>query len=289
MMPHIRTYPVDLGHKDVRTGMYDSFVFDHEGIPRWPYDSGLDYNITFICHYALYQLSLWQRFGRQEGLDRFELVSRWILANGRESNDSFSFPYDHRIPGLEPPWLSALGQGRMMSVMTRAAQATGEEQFLEAARKAVEPLRRPVDQGGVRTAFPDGSVAFEEYPRKQPNIVLNGLITALFGLFDVSDAGDRAAAELFDDAVRALDHNLHRYDLGSWSAYDLTGPIRRVAGDEYHDYHIAQLWALHEMTGVATFADTARRWDACPGGARLSVKRFISRVHTKWKYSRMRD
>jgi len=156
---------------------------------------------------------------------------------------------------------------------------------VQAARKAVEPLTRPVDRGGVRTAFPDGTVAFEEYPRKTTNIVLNGLITALYGLFDVAETDDSTAAELFGEAVRALERNLHLYDLGYWSSYDLTGPIRRVAGDEYHAYHIAQLWALHEMTGVNTFADTARRWDGYSTGPRLTVMRLVSRVNTRLRYT----
>ncbi|NNF05034.1 MAG: hypothetical protein HKN17_11280 [Rhodothermales bacterium] len=284
-MPLIRAYPVDLGQKDVRTGMYDAFVFDDDGIPAWPYETGPDYNITFICHYALYQLSLWQRFGREDGLERFEHVSRWVLSHGHETDDSFSFPYEHPLPGLDSPWLSALGQGRIMSVLTRAAQSTGDDRFQEAARKAVEPLTRAVDDGGVRTAFPDGSIAFEEYPRTQPNIVLNGLITSLFGLFDVSETGDATASALLGQAIEALASNLHRYDLGYWSAYDLTGPIRRVAGDEYHAYHIAQLWALYEMTGKTEFADRAHAWDACRGGTRLAISRFVSRVNTRLRYA----
>lgn len=280
----MRSYYVDLGHKDVRTGMYDAFSFDEDGIPRYPYADGLFYNITFICHYALYQLSLYQKLERPGALERFFNVCRWIANNGLETADSFTFPYRFEVPGLKPPWISALGQGRMMSVLTRAADGTREERFAELARKAMKPFEAPVRDGGVRAEFDDGGVAFEEYPREERGLVLNGLITALFGLYDLAYAGDERAAALFDDASAALARNLHHYDLGYWSAYDLTGPIRRVAGDEYHAYHIMLLWVLHEITGDDTFKLTADRWESYRRGARLHVFRTISRINAKFKY-----
>lgn len=280
--------------------MYEPFEFDEDGIPRYPYRGALHYNITFICHYALYQLSLYQKFARAEPLQRFLQVSRWIAENGEETPDSFTFPYRFDIPGLDAPWISALGQGRMLSVLTRAAEAGhegsrsaktghaerkhGRHDFLALARKAVRPFEVPVGEGGIRTNFDDGGIAFEEYPRRQRNVVLNGLITSLFGLYDLAATGDEQAAGLFDRAATALARNLKHYDLGYWSAYDLTGPIRRVAGDDYHAYHVMLLWALHEITGFEVFRQTADRWDGYGRGARLHFFRTLSRINTKVRY-----
>ena len=51
----MREYYIDLGFKDVRTGMYNAFDFDEDGIPRSRYyPSGLYYDIVSICHFALY-------------------------------------------------------------------------------------------------------------------------------------------------------------------------------------------------------------------------------------------
>lgn len=285
--PHsaiVRSYYVDLGHKDVRTGMYDPFVFDEAGIPQYPYGDELHYNVTFVCHYALYQLSLYQKFGRADALDVFLRVSRWLAEHGDETSDSFTFPYQFDIPDLKAPWLSALGQGRLLSVFTRAFEATEDSRLLDLARKSMRPFEDSVEEGGVRTTFDDGGVAFEEYPRRHRNVVLNGLITALFGIYDLAAAGDERARALFDEAVASLARNLHRYDLGYWSAYDLTGPLRRVAGDEYHAYHVALLWALYEMTGIGEFKRTAGRWEAYRKTPRLHLFRTLSRVQTKMKY-----
>jgi heparosan-N-sulfate-glucuronate 5-epimerase len=283
MLP-VRPYYVDLGVKDVLTGMYESLSYDGDGVPLYKYHSGPQYNVTFICHVALYQLSLYQKTRRPEHRAKFEDIARWICANGDESEGSFVFAYSFPMPRLEAPWISALGQGRMLSVLTRAFEMTGEQSYLRLARKAVHPFCVPVSGGGVQTTFPRGGLAFEEYPRAERNIVLNGLITALFGLYDASYHGCDRAGQLFDTSVKSLAENLYLYDLGYWSTYDITGPIRRVAGDEYHRYHVTQLWALYELSGEPVFLDVARRWLTYRKGVRLAVSRFASRVNTVLRY-----
>lgn len=273
----MKAYYIDLGFKDVRIGMYDAFVFDDAGIPRYPYPSGLCYNITFICHYALYQHACFLKYGREPDLRRFLAVSNWILAHGQESADALLFPYTFAYPHaqLRPPWISALGQGRMLSVLARAYAATQDERFLLGACKAMTPFERVVSDGGVQARFPDGGVAFEEYPAAAPNIVLNGLITALVGLHDLGATGRAPRAHaLFLEGISSLESNLHRYDLGYWSAYDVSG---RVASVNYHLYHVMQLWALYEMTGCASFKHATLTWQNYRKGLRFRAAYLASR------------
>lgn len=273
----MKAYYIDLGYKDVRIGMYDAFDFDDAGIPRYRYPSGLCYNITFICHYALYHHACFLKFGREPDLRRFLELSHWILAHGQESADALLFPYTFAYPHarLLPPWISALGQGRVLSVLARAYAATRDERFLVGACKAMTPFEHAVSDAGVQARFPDGGVAFEEYPAAAPNIVLNGLITALVGLYDLGATGRAPRAQaLFLEGIRSLENNLHRYDLGYWSAYDVSG---RVASVNYHLYHIMQLWALYEMTGCAAFKQATLTWQRYPRGVRFHAAYLLSR------------
>lgn len=270
----MREYYIDLGFKDVRTGMYNAFDFDEDGIPRFRYPFGLFYNITFICHFALYHHSLYLKFKRSDDLDLFMRVSNWIVEHGRETDENFLFPYAFPFDGLSPPWISALGQGRLLSVLTRAYEFSEDERYFVAARKAMKPFEIPVTDGGVQARFPDGGVAFEEYPLRKPNIVLNGLITSLVGLYDLGEIGrEHRATELFIQGLRSLESNLHRYDLGYWSAYDLTG---HVTSENYHLYHIMQLWALYEMTGCEIFKTYSSKWQGYRKGLRFHVFRSLS-------------
>jgi hypothetical protein len=285
----IKAYHIDLGQRDVRIGMYDDFDFDNDGIPRYPYGGEPMYNPTFVAHFGLYELGLYLRTGAPDRLARFLKTADWFLKTGRRRGSGLVFEYSIPMPGLPSTWVSALGQGRAISVLTRAFEATADVAYRNAALEAVGLFRTPVDEGGVRTEFPDGGIAFEEYPRPRPDIVLNGLITALFGLFDAAmlpsagTAGDvnesiKMANALFDESVASLGHNLFRYDLGYWSAYDMSG---RVASDEYHAYHVTLLWALYEISGVDALSDYATRWDRCPRGPRLFFARNYSRLKSR--------
>lgn len=279
----MKAYYIDLGFKDVRIGMYNAFDFDRDGIPRYRYPSGLQYNITFICHFALYQHSRFIKFGRTDDLKLFLHVSDWIIEHGEETDDSFlfpyAFPYTYSYVRLSPPWISALGQGRILSVLARAYELTGNERYLRVALKAVKPFEVAVGQGGVQARYPDGGIAFEEYPGGGPNVVLNGFITSLVGLYDLSETGEaQRAAELFQQGIQSLENNLHRYDLGYWSAYDLTG---LVTTGSYHLYHIMQLWALYEMAGNETFKKYTSKWQGYRKGLRFYAFFLLTRGHTR--------
>ncbi len=282
----LRAYHIDLGQRDVRIGMYDELDFDDAGIPRYRYADGLHYNPTFVAHYGLYQLGLYLRTGDAAAADQAQLMADWLIEHGTRSGDALLFQYHMAVPGLEVPWISALGQGRAMSLLTRIGALRGDLRYVDAAERAMVPFTIDSGQGGVRAQFPDGRVAFEEYPRSSADVVLNGLITALFGLYDLAtspaatDGGDDARS-LFDAAVESLSANLFRYELGYWSAYDLR---RRVASNEYHAYHVTLLWALYELTGVDVFSETARRWDGYRRGARLFVGRNYSRIKSRIHY-----
>lgn len=275
-------YYIDLGFKDVRLGMYDAFDYDQDGIPRYRYPWGLCYNIAFVCHFALYAYSRYLKFRRPDDLSLFLRVSDWIVAHGEETENAFVFPYNfpyfNKDTRLAPPWISALGQGRILSVLARAYELSGDARYLAVACKALAPFEVSAAQGGVRACFPDGGIAFEEYPGREPNVALNGLITALVGLHDLGACGaaPRAAA-LFAQGVDSLADNLDRFDLGYWSAYDLTG---YVASANYHLYHVMQLWALYEMTDRDVFKRTTLKWQAYRKGARFHLGYLATRGRT---------
>jgi hypothetical protein len=93
--------------------------------------------------------------------------------------------------------------------------------------------------------------------------VLNGGIYAVWGLYDVWRGLDDAdAGQLFNEMVDTLAANIHRWDLGYWSRYDLyrhPGFIN-VASSSYHALHINQLSALNQMAARPELARAAERF-----------------------------
>lgn len=168
---------------------------------------------------------------------------------------------------------SAMTQGEAVSVLVRAASLSQDEKYAEAARRAMELMLTPVEQGGVCRPTAEGLV-LEEVPLIPHNTVLNGWIFALYGLYDYlllakawQEASEPAEWAL-RDSLRALAANLPLFDADFWSYYDTSG---NLASPFYHQLHIAQLRAL-EMT----FPEHA---EAIGGCGRLFEQQANSRLN----------
>lgn len=128
-----------------------------------------------------------------------------------------------------------------MSVLVRAFSTTGDDAYLEGARRALALMRTPIERGGTCWLAPEGLV-LEEVPFMVPKTILNGWIFALYGLYDLAIADDsQEAQETLEATLSALLARLRMYDAGFWSFYDTSGTL---ASPFYHRLHIAQLEAL---------------------------------------------
>ena len=125
----------------------------------------------------------------------------------------------------------------------------------------------------------------QEYPTEPPAHVLNGWVSALWGLYDVSLAHSKGQVNIGDDVVsgcrtafergvEALAARISHYDTAlGWSRYDLfPHRIVHVASPFYHRLHIEQLRAMARLCpGIPTLAAFAARWE-------MSAHRPISRA-----------
>jgi peptidoglycan/xylan/chitin deacetylase (PgdA/CDA1 family) len=173
----------------------------------------------------------------------------------------FPMPHTYRI---EPPWLSAIGQGEAASLLVRLHLETDDDSFAESARRALLPMAIPVGDGGLLAFLDDGSPFVEEYPTEPGSFVLNGALFALWGYRDVGvGLGDATATEAFDRLTTALSANLDRWDAGFWSRYDLyPHPIPNLATPSYHLLHIHQLEAMAKLLPELRFGEFAARFGA---------------------------
>jgi heparosan-N-sulfate-glucuronate 5-epimerase len=162
---------------------------------------------------------------------------------------------------LPAGWPSAMAQGEGASLLTRLYLETGEERWAHAARRAVAAMALPSDRGGVQARLGEGAWP-EEYPTDPPSYVLNGGIFALWGLYDVGTGlGDDGVTREFEQGADTLAANLHRWDTGYWSRYDLfPHPVMNVASSFYHALHTSQLESLHVIAPRPAFEATAQRF-----------------------------
>ena len=178
---------------------------------------------------------------------------------------------------LPAGWPSAMAQGEGASLLARLYLETGEERWADAARRAVAAMRLPSAEGGVQARV-DGRAWPEEYPTDPPSYVLNGGIFALWGLYDVGAAlGDEEIAREFREGADTLAANLHRWDTGYWSRYDLfPHPVMNVASSFYHALHTSQLESMQVIAPRPEFEAAAARF-AGYANRRLNTGRAFAR------------
>jgi hypothetical protein len=75
--------------------------------------------------------------------------------------------------------------------------------------------------------------------------------------------GLREAMTLFAAAVKTLETNLARYDLGFWSRYELSATLLpMIASPFYHRLHVTQLRVMYRITSGKIFDRYAERWES---------------------------
>lgn len=235
-------------------------------------------------HVATAQLGLgcYERYlsgDGEEWLDTAVAIADYLIDD--QAPDG-GWPHQMAMPHsywLRAPWLSAMAQGEGASLLVRVGDVTGDERYGAAAIRALEPMRVPSRAGGVRAEL-DGGFFPEEYPSDPPSYVLNGAIFALWGCRDVAmRLGDEGAAALYAEGIDTLAANIHRYDAGYWSMYDLfPHPVRNVASGAYHRLHLNQLRALQEVSPRPEFAATISRFEGYENSRACAARATAEKV-----------
>jgi hypothetical protein len=169
-----------------------------------------------------------------------------------------------------------MAQGEAASVLVRLHLETGEDEYAAGALRALEPLYVPTPDGGTRASL-DGGPWLEEYPTEPPSYVLNGGIFAIWGLYDVAvGLDDPRAGEEFRACAGTLARNVHRWDTGSWSRYDLfPHPFMvNVASLAYHALHTNQLRAMERIAPDKRVAAVLARFERYGSSSALRARAF---------------
>lgn len=201
---------------------------------------------------------------KNKGYDEqgFLNCAKWIVNNATSHDDyviwEINFPHEHY--NLTAPWRSAMAQGQCIQVLVRAYEVTGDDNYLELARKALGVFYVEVENGGV-TFKGDEGWWYEEYADEggtNPR-VLNGHIFALEGIYEYYAAtNDEEAKYLFDMGILALKSHLPDYDSGTWTYCNTLG---EMATEGYHKLHITQMSHLYDLTNDSIFQQYHDRWE----------------------------
>ncbi|MBE7555390.1 MAG: hypothetical protein HS126_30435 [Anaerolineales bacterium] len=242
-------------------------LFDSEGAVMVDYggELGLQYNPVTISQYALgcYHQHLQ---GCSECRTVFLNQIKYLRTKYKTiSEDMVGYPFDFAWSyGLEPGWYSGMAQGQAISALIRYYYLTDDKTILPLVKKTKNFMVLPTSQGGPLTHTPEGHVWIEEFPSAKPSLVLNGFISAVFGLYEYISLfpEDSQAIKLYQECIESLKASISSYDNGSWTYLDLHDSPYPQANHEYMMAHYIQTRTLYNMTKDPFFRHVELRWQS---------------------------
>jgi hypothetical protein len=257
---------------------------DPDGLPLWdPRRMRLRgepiHHPVVISQVGLAQHQRWLE-GDASAEEPFLACARWVEEHGvAGKNDRFLvWPYTFplRTPRVQPPWISGMAQGQVLSLLTRAYEVTGSPTTADVARRAALSFCYTIQDGGAVSEAPSGSLFIEEVAHSPAIHVLNGCLYGLYGLYEYTATFDDPELKPFlARCVEGVEEALPLFDMGWWSRYSL-GLRSHIATPYYHDVHVQQLRTLGEIFDRPEYTRYARRWD---GQQQSSVLRRSQSVY----------
>uniref|UniRef100_H2XK55 heparosan-N-sulfate-glucuronate 5-epimerase n=1 Tax=Ciona intestinalis TaxID=7719 RepID=H2XK55_CIOIN len=212
-----------------------------------------------------------------EHLTQFFDASQWMYLNQDKKTGGWKNDVERRLEGYPPipaGWISAMGQGQGMSVLSRAYHVFHDPKYIVALSHALQPFTKSSEQGGVRATFLKTYTWYEEYPTKPSSFVLNGFMYSLIGLYDFKSLLEhefgfgsttyKLVKQLYHDGMTSLKAMLPLYDGGSRTFYDLRhfilGMPPNVARWDYHTTHLSQLVLLYSVSNEPVLKKYFDNW-----------------------------
>lgn len=249
----------EIHYKDnIWNGAFDSF-----GVPMCEAENGvLSY---FPSNIAQYGLLLHSKYIKTKNLKYVlkiqNCVNRLELMKNENNNEAVWYHWSYlQKYKIEAPWPSAMVQGEIISLYLRLYQIDNNVSLLQTSLKAYNFLVKDILKGGVSYIDDNNNLWLEEYPKVPPIRVLNGFIYALFGIIDLYRiTHDYDIYITIQKCFKTLKDNLHRYDTGYWSKYDLfTEELVRYYYQK--NVHVLQLEVLYILTNEELFLKYSKKW-----------------------------
>lgn len=259
--------------------------FDENGVPMCGGVDGFIYFPINIAQYGFILHAEWLETKSENTLETLINCISVLESLKSEKNGTFVW-YHHHYEAkykIDSPWASAMAQGEVISFYLRMYQILKSDFLLDTAMKAYEFLKFDYKDGGVRRIDENGCLWFEEYPSNPPSYVLNGFIYTIFGLYDLYRVTQNSDVKKdIDLCIETLKCNLHKFDAGYWSYYDL---LKKELVRYYYqkNVHVPQLEVLYLLTNESIFEKYKRKWEKTVNPINYLFVQIMYRV--KYRFS----
>jgi len=169
----------------------------------------------------------------------------------------YEFDYNHDgLAFLEEGWISAMAQGMALGAFSMAYFLTSDSSYAKAAADIFSTLYKNTDSLWCVGVDTEDYYWLEEYPNKNFCHVLNGKLSAIWGLWDYYViTGDEFALTLFKAGIRTIADNYPIWNIVGKNAsyYCLHHRFKQT----YHDLHLLQLDIYADFFDIPEFKDAA--------------------------------
>jgi hypothetical protein len=230
-----------------------NLVFPHSGVV-YEYYPGLGLQLQVNATFGSVNGLLTE--GSRGSVARAGAILEEMLKLASYRAGLMTWEYEFPFEGALPPWTSGLSQATAIEALTRAAHRLGRPRYLKMALRLARLLATPPPLGvqvGLR-----GGDWFLLYSFAPGEIVLNADLDALIALHDLAAATQAPfVAGLAHSGLRALVHNLPRFDTGRWSLYALGGPLADL---NYHALNLELAQKVCQRTRNGAVCAAARSY-----------------------------
>ena len=197
---------------------------------------------------------------------KFITSADWLVNNAKNKGEYSLWEYEYPwlfYGWVLPPYSSALAQAKGLQVLILAYELTGNEKYLDVAKKIIRSFLVDYEEGGFVTHESVGNNSLFLHILAKPGFpktyVLNGHTNSLLSIWSYYEkTQDPIAKTIFDKGINYLKENLVKYDTGNWSYYDL---MENWAMTDYHKGHIQQFKMLYQITREPILKDYADRFE----------------------------
>lgn len=270
------------------SGQFNSHRIDQQGIPKvyYPRLRSEFYNPVYISMYGFYYFERWtatntdeyflkyyrleypkiDKLSKKQYYEYFLNCADWLVDNikfkklGKIEFGVWEYSFPWKIYNLSPPWVSGMAQAVGIQILVRAYKITGNNIYLNPAKKALNAFFVEVKDGGLTYKDSEDEWWYEEYahPQAVQSRVLNGMEHALIGIYEYwKFTGDRDAEILFKRGLQSLKSKIGNYDAKWWTYYDNLGTL---ANRKYHFINIELTKKLYEITNESIFLTLSEKW-----------------------------
>lgn len=254
----------------------DTMKLDWEGLPVVKYAGDFYYNPGTLANYALAQ---YEAYLNGAPFDRMRVALNKLLSLQRADGafpNNFAYTHYSTNRRYKVGWTSGFTQGVALSALARAYHATKEPAYLTAGNRALAFIQVPYPNGpmyDMRDLDPSlrGYSFINEYSMKPQAYNLAGYGYTIIGLYDWWKlTGSEDAHRLYDDAIRTYAKIIPYFDVGTFSAYDLSYitlsrepylmPQEAQLNPTYHALHIELMDVMFFLTKKPVFKEYADKW-----------------------------